>query len=342
MSGVADRRPVLLVTSHAPADRIAPFTALHERLLADGGGGLHVALFGGRSRHGSVGEASPEAVPHVAIAQSEVRALAASGRFRAVVCGTGGRVALPGAYRGACSAGVPFVLWASLWAHPRSAAHALSLLPTRWLYRHADAVVTYGEHVSAYVRRHGARRVFEAPQAVDASFWAAPVAASDVRREHAFQVLFVGRDDPEKGAAIARAAWPETVMVSGVTPVEVRNFLAGSSVLVMASLRTRTFREPWGLVANEAMLRSLPVIASTEVGAAAGGLVRHERNGLVVEAGDVTALRGAIERLRDDEALRIRLGENAARDVAAFTPEAWATGVRAGLTAADHYRRGRS
>ena len=130
--------------------------------------------------------------------------------------------------------------------------------------------------------------------------------------------------------------------MSGVTAVEVRNFLAGSSVLVMASLRTRTFREPWGLVANEAMLRSLPVIASTEVGAAAGGLVRHERNGLVVEAGDVTALRRAIERLRDDAPLRARLGENAARDVAAFTPAAWATGVQSGLAAADHYRRGRS
>ena len=184
---MSDGRPVLLVTSHAPADRIAPFTALHERLSADGGGGLEVALFGGRARHGSVGEASLDAVPHAHLAQSEVQAHAASGRFRAVVCGTGGRVALPGALRGARAAGVPFVLWASLWSHPRSAAHALSLLPTRWLYRHADAVVTYGEHVSAYVRRHGARRVFEAPQAVDAGFWAAPVAAADAHREHDFQ-----------------------------------------------------------------------------------------------------------------------------------------------------------
>ena len=42
----------------------------------------------------------------------------------------------------------------------------------------------------------------------------------------------------------------------------------------------RHFREPWGLVANEAMNQGTPVIATDAVGAAAGGLVRHERNGL--------------------------------------------------------------
>ena len=67
----------------------------------------------------------------------------------------------------------------------------------------------------------------------------------------------------------------------------------------MPSIATRTFREPWGLVANEAMHAGLPVIATDAVGAAAGGLVRHERNGLVVPAGDASALAGAIERLRN-------------------------------------------
>ena len=99
----------------------------------------------------------------------------------------------------------------------------------------------------------------------------------------------------------------------------------------MPSLRTRDFREPWGLAANEAMNQGTPVIASDQVGAAAGGLVRHERNGLVVPAGDPIALRAAIARLREDEPLRARLGANAARDVAAFSHESWAAGFHAAL-----------
>jgi len=260
--------------------------------------------------------------------------MAASGRFRAVVCGTGGRVALPGAYAGARRARVPFVLWASLWAHPRSLAHAASYLPTRHLYAHADAVVTYGPHVSAYVRRRGARRVFVAPQAVDPAFWGAPAAAP--RRTAAFQAVFIGRDHPEKGLDLAREAarlaGVELAVVTGQPPEEVRNFLGGSDVLVMPSRRTATFREPWGLVANEAMHQGLPVIATTEVGAAAGGLVRHERNGLVVAPDDAGALAGALRRLAGDEGLRANLAGNAVRDVASYTPEAWAAGVSAALS----------
>jgi hypothetical protein len=42
------------------------------------------------------------------------------------------------------------------------------------------------------------------------------------------------------------------------------------------------------------MHQGTAIIASDEVGAVAGGLVRHERNGLVVSAGDVDALAAAL------------------------------------------------
>ena len=54
---------------------------------------------------------------------------------------------------------------------------------------------------------------------------------------------------------------------------------------MIPSVPTPTFREPWGLVVNEAMNRGLAVIASDAVGAAAGGLVRDGENGLIVRAG---------------------------------------------------------
>src|SRR3954470_20313457 len=185
-------KPVLLVTGHAPPERRLAFSALDERE------GVELALCGGRDRHGAQSETT------TTTSQRGVYGLAASGRFRAVVCGTGGRVALPAAYAGARRAKVPFVLWASLWAHPRSLAHAASYLPTRHLYAHADAVVAYGLHVAAYVKRRGARRVHVAPQTVDPAFWSAP--AAHPHRHASFQAVFVGRDDPEKGLDLARAA----------------------------------------------------------------------------------------------------------------------------------------
>ena len=68
-------------------------------------------------------------------------------------------------------------------------------------------------------------------------------------------------------------------MAEGLSPDELRNFYASGSVLVVPSLRTRHFREPWGLVCNEAMNQALRSSPTDETGAAAGGLVRHERNG---------------------------------------------------------------
>ncbi|MCW2967094.1 MAG: glycosyltransferase family 4 protein [Solirubrobacteraceae bacterium] len=223
------------------------------------------------------------------------------------------------------------MLWTSLWAHPRTPAHALSYAPTLALYRGADAVVTYGEHVSAYVRARGARRTFIAPQSVDNAFWSAPSGSAAGE----FTVLFAGRDAPEKGLAVLCEAWDGEGRLEVVTdetdPARVRNFYATAHVLVMPSLRTRDFREPWGLVANEAMNQRTAIIASDQVGAAAGGLVRHERNGLIVAAGDPRALREAIGRLRSHPELRDRLAGNGLRDVAAFSHEAWAGGFETAL-----------
>ena len=184
---------------------------------------------------------------------------------------------------------MPFVLWATIWRHPRTPAHALSYLPLRHLYRHADAVATYGPHVSAYVRAKGATNVFEAPQSVDDAFWTAP---AEPDRRAPFQALFAGRPAPEKGLDVLEDAWraaalpdAELVRATDATPAQLRNFYAGSDVVVVPSIPTRDFLEPWGLVVNEAFDQGVPVIATTAVGAVAGGLVRHEETGLVVPRG---------------------------------------------------------
>ena len=262
--------------------------------------------------------------------------MAASGRFRAVIAGISGKTALPAAYAGARAGKVPFVLWATIWRHPRTPTHALSYLPMGHIYRNADAIVTYGPHVSAYVQsKHPKGPVTVAPQAVDGEFWGAP-ATPDRRGD--FQVLFVGRLELEKGVETLVEATDDTLLLAGEgpllprkgialgrqTPEQLRNLYAGSDVVVVPSLPTPEFLEPWGLVVNEAFHQGTPVIATTAVGAAAGGLVQHGRTGLIVPPGDVGALREALTRLRRDRALRGKLGANAKHDVARYTPEAWA------------------
>jgi glycosyltransferase involved in cell wall biosynthesis len=276
-----------------------------------------------------------------------------------VVCPTGGRVAPLATWAGARRAGVPLILWASLWAHPRSAAHALSYLPLRRLYRSADAVVTYGPHVSAYVRARGARNVHVAAQAVDNDFWRAPASGppSDPRwpSRAATRFLFVGRPVAGKGLPVLAAAWraaglgaPEaalvlaggaaghgacgaqTVSLGPLAPEQLREVYAACDVLVVPSVATRTFREPWGLVVNEAMNQGLAVIASDAVGAAAGGLVRTA-NGLIVPAGDVRALTAAIAKLAREPRLRLGMGRTGASDVLAYDYGAWADGFSRAL-----------
>ena len=114
---------------------------------------------------------------------------------------------------------------------------------------------------------------------------------------------------------------------------ELPKLYASADALALPSVRTATFREPWGLVVNEAMQQGTPVIASEQVGAAAGGLVVDGRNGLVVPAGDIHALAGRIRALAMNPELRARLGEAARSDVRAFTPQAWVDGVRRALRA---------
>jgi len=322
------------VTGHLAPDRAGAFALLHERA------GIELALFGGRHLHGAAPAPPPAGLPHRFVSQHEIGALVASGAYRAVVVGTGGRVALPSAWRAARRAGVPFVFWAALWRTPRTAAHLLAAPMMRSIYRNAGAVVTYGEHVSAFVRRHGATRVVIAPQAVDNDFWAAPAQA---RTDERFAALFVGRGAREKGLPVALEAWaraglkgtltvvgdhpslPKEVMGAGsVDPVALRNFYAACDVLLVPSIVTRRFIEPWGLVANEAMNQGAAIIASDAVGAAAGGLVRDGRNGLIVAAGDAGALAGALTSLAGDRARCSALGAAGRDDVRSHTFSAWA------------------
>jgi glycosyltransferase involved in cell wall biosynthesis len=68
-----------------------------------------------------------------------------------------------------------------------------------------------------------------------------------------------------------------------------------------------SWREPWGVVVNEAAASGLPLVLSERVGAA-HDLLRDGDNGFLVEAGDVDAAARALERLAAEPDLRSAQG----------------------------------
>jgi glycosyltransferase involved in cell wall biosynthesis len=349
--------PIALVTNYLPPYRVPLYRLLHERY------GVEVHCFGGEAHYVPESlqdlDAQIEAAPfpaHRLEHQRDARGLAADND--AVIAAIAGRVALPAAYRGARRANTPFILWASLWRHPLTLTHTFSLHLMRRIYKKADAVVTYGEHVSRYVKRH--RRddtsVFVAPQAVEPELFGREVTEAEQQAWRAdigipldVPVLaFVGRLVPEKGVDVLLRAWAQmergnaVLCVVGDGPLADEVRAAGNGVVlagrmererlpvayasaravVVPSIVTRRFLEPWGLVCNEAMHQGTPVIASAAVGAVPGGLVAHGGTGLVVRPGNDAELAAAMRQLLSDDALHARLSRLAREMVGNFTYEA--------------------
>jgi glycosyltransferase involved in cell wall biosynthesis len=342
---------IALLTNYLAAYRVP----LYERLAKRHG--VEVLLFGGGERYVPAwfsdldGQLAAASFPARRLHGAR-EALRIAGEYDAVIAAFAGGAVLPAAYAGARWHRRPFVLWASVWEQPRSAAHLLARPVTRQIYRHADAVIAYGDHVRRFVREIRGRDsdVFVAPQSVEPELFGRPVSEADVaefRHVHGLPegplVLYAGRLVPEKGVSVLLEAFgsvaaPATLVLVGDGPLaaaargaagvrllgplartELPVAYAASALTVLASVPTPRFREPWGLVCNEAMHGSRPVVASDAVGAVEGGLVRDGLTGLVVPAGDARALAAAISRLLGDDELRSRLGAAGRAAVSTYT-----------------------
>jgi rhamnosyl/mannosyltransferase len=96
-----------------------------------------------------------------------------------------------------------------------------------------------------------------------------------------------------------------------VPDAELRSLMETCAALVLPSV---TRAEAFGYVQLEAMASGKPVI-STDVPSGVSWVNQHERTGVVVPAGDVAALRAALERVMGDAALRRQYGDAGRRRV---------------------------
>lgn len=99
--------------------------------------------------------------------------------------------------------------------------------------------------------------------------------------------------------------------------------------------------DQWGLVVNEAMAAGLPVLVSTRCGCAPE-LVRAGENGFTFDPGDTAALADLLGRTAGmGPEMRASMGARSREIVAAFTPQAFASGLTAAVECALVRRRGR-
>jgi glycosyltransferase involved in cell wall biosynthesis len=143
-----------------------------------------------------------------------------------------GRFALPAAYLAARLRRRPFVLWTGIWSTLNTRFHKAAAFLTNYIYRHADAIVVYGEHVKRFLVSAGVDpgRVFVAAHAIDNPVYARTVSAGEIAtlRERldipacAAVVLYLGRLETVKGLGYLLEAF------AGIRGIQACLVLAGT------------------------------------------------------------------------------------------------------------------
>jgi glycosyltransferase involved in cell wall biosynthesis len=267
---------------------------------------------------------------------------------------------------------IPFLLWTESNAADRRRRSALVEYLKRKFLGLCRGFVVAGESSKSYLQQLGspAERIFKAPDAVDNELFTqgARIARAnltavrqriDVPERYFLNVgrlirakgvldlleayanldeeiraavglVFVGEGDA-KAELVRRAALirPGTVKFSGfVQKQQLAEFYALADAFVFPTLS-----DPWGLVVNEAMACSLPVIASNVAGCV-GDLIEEGGNGFIVPVGDVRRICCSMELLAKRDDLRGQMGERSLQRIQQYSPEACAAGFAKAALAA--------
>ncbi len=192
-------------------------------------------------------------------------------------------------------------------------------------------------------------KIFEAWQSVNNSLYSKPpdqIQINSLKQKLKIEgkkvVLFVGRLDKEKGIEYLIEAFAQLRVQNSILllvgngsniddlKAECRKFgvedktrfegfvkytelylrYAVADVFVLPSVTTRFFKEPWGLVVNEAMNQGVPVIATNAVGAAVGGLIDNGITGFVINERDSDDMASVLNYILDKTELRKKMSKN--------------------------------
>ncbi len=132
-------------------------------------------------------------------------------------------------------------------------------------------------------------------------------AFSLLRKNRSDVCLLIGGDGPfrqhcEKLAKNKSVS--DISFVGPLNPQSVFHLYEQADLFILPSYCREGQEEPWGLVINEAMSMSLPIITTTAVGAA-HDLVIDEYNGFVVKENDVRRLYKAMNRILEMDLIRM-------------------------------------
>jgi glycosyltransferase involved in cell wall biosynthesis len=254
-----------------------------------------------------------------------------------------------------------FILWHTFWYTPQTLFRRLTMPILRWIWRHSNAIVVYGEQGRKYLESFGVdrKKIFIAWQAIDNKLFSKmpfreELDAIRIRYNLVNKkiVLFVGRlvevkglpyliqavgqlhDDgiglimigegPLKGS-LERLSRDNglkyPVFIDKIQNSDLFKYYALADVFVLPSITTKEVKEAWGLVVNEAMNQGTPVIVTDAVGAGVGGLVQDGVNGFVVPEQDSRSLAVALRKILYDDALRAMMRQNAKQIIQDWTYE---------------------
>jgi len=136
------------------------------------------------------------------------------------------------------------------------------------------------------------------------------------------RVLLIG-NGPQKLQAIEKLKDYKIMYddVGFVQPYDIIQYYQMSKLFIFPSKK-----DPWGLVANEALAAGLPVLVSSRVGVA-DELVIDDYNGFVFSDFNLNSWVSKTKLLLEDYNLYCRLSSNAKESVKVYTHEAGATGI---------------
>jgi 1,2-diacylglycerol 3-alpha-glucosyltransferase len=264
---------------------------------------------------------------------------------------------------------VPLLLWSESTTLDLRRRHRLVELIKHRFRQHCQAFVAAGKASRDYLLALGAPpgAIFIAPDAVDVQLFAAAAEKTrqrerDVRAQNQLPLryfLYAGRLVKEKGVFELLAAYAtlEPCLRSRIGLVFVgdgpaRRELAGRAAGIQQglvrfcgwvhreqipeiyalaeALVLPSYSDTWGLVVNEAMACSLPVIVSRVAGCVPD-LVQEGWNGFAVQSTDVEGLARAMKRLSHDPEFARQMGSRSFQRIQGYTPEAWAAGIARAL-----------